>query len=334
MPLKKQTKRCPNGYRRNASSGECKPNKVESKSNTKNKCATVSCPETKICNPASGKCVLKTGAIGRIILQKTNNSKTNSETAERCIRCPKNKIFNPASGKCVLRTGSIGLKLVEIEKKVEQKLRELERTSDVPESIKKHVKELGSDDPKIREKAMHILQKAGEKSAEVAKFIRDYRHIILLGMFTLAVYFGYSAGMAAFAGRVGDSLTSAGGAFFGAPFRAITSGCSKFTATRWRALKSFQDMGIAQDYQQYVADLKKLQQTTDGGQISNLLVKVKQGFRNDPTLCKPGSQAGSLLQRFIDLVREKIKNKEDADFWTSYLREIIIKCPIRPLGGA
>ena len=235
----------------------------------------------------------------------------------------------------MLRTGSIGLKLVEIEKKVEQKLRELERTSDVPESIKKHVKELGSDDPKIREKAMHILQKAGEKSAEVAKFIRDYRHIILLGMFTLAVYFGYSPSMTAFAGKVGDSLTSAGGAFFGAPFRAITGGCSKFHHEIWRSIRKRKNyLTLPMDYQQYAADLKTLQRITDGGQMRNLLVKVKQGFRNDPTLCQPGSHAGSLLQRFIDLVREKIKNKEDADFWTSYLREIIIKCPIRPLGGA
>ena len=45
--------------------------KAKSPSKSPSKCANVSCTSTKICNPKSGRCVLKTGKIGQTIKAKT-----------------------------------------------------------------------------------------------------------------------------------------------------------------------------------------------------------------------------------------------------------------------
>lgn len=58
------------------------------------------CPQDTICNPKSGRCVKKTGAIGKKLVQK--NTKT----------CPNGKIMNPATGRCVKTTGRIGRQLL------------------------------------------------------------------------------------------------------------------------------------------------------------------------------------------------------------------------------
>lgn len=50
-----------------------------------------SCPPEKIRNPATGRCVLRTGAIGH-----------------RILGCPDDKIRNPKTGRYVSRTGTIG----------------------------------------------------------------------------------------------------------------------------------------------------------------------------------------------------------------------------------
>lgn len=55
------------------------------------------CSRDKILNPDSGRCVLKTGRIGRLLLGT----------------CPKDKIMNPNSGRCVIKTGKIGTELSE-----------------------------------------------------------------------------------------------------------------------------------------------------------------------------------------------------------------------------
>jgi len=55
------------------------------------------CQDDKILNPATGRCVLKTGKVGQALLQQ---------------QCPSDKIVNPATGKCVLKTGKIGMALL------------------------------------------------------------------------------------------------------------------------------------------------------------------------------------------------------------------------------
>lgn len=56
------------------------------------------CSPGKIINPKTGRCVLKTGAIGKKILKEQCNSKQ--------------KILNPSTGRCVSKSGAIGRKIM------------------------------------------------------------------------------------------------------------------------------------------------------------------------------------------------------------------------------
>lgn len=83
----------------------------------------MSCPPDKILNPVSGRCVLRTGAIGKKLIAKEKADGKRPVTNNRlptppvvAAPCPPEKILNPATKKCVLRTGAIGKKLVAKEK--------------------------------------------------------------------------------------------------------------------------------------------------------------------------------------------------------------------------
>lgn len=89
-----------------------------------NKCKDKKCPSDKICNPVSGRCVKKTGKLGKIALalKKKGRSRSKSKSRSkarskvrskvRSKACPPDKILNPKTGRCVKRTGSIGRKLL------------------------------------------------------------------------------------------------------------------------------------------------------------------------------------------------------------------------------
>ena len=68
------------------------------------------CDPEKIRNPATGRCVSKKGAIGKKLLdiKKPETPKKKS--------CPDDKIKNPATGRCVSKTGALGKKLLESKK--------------------------------------------------------------------------------------------------------------------------------------------------------------------------------------------------------------------------
>jgi len=61
----------------------------------------MSCPEGKIMNPATGRCVSRNGKIGKAILERKKDE------------CPEGKILNPATGRCVSKTGAVGKKLLD-----------------------------------------------------------------------------------------------------------------------------------------------------------------------------------------------------------------------------
>ena len=94
------------------------------KSPKRDKCAGVKCSSDKICNPASGRCVKKTGAIGKKLVKgspkrkspkrkspkrkspkrkspKRKSPKRKSPKKDKCsgVKCSSDKICNPASGK-------------------------------------------------------------------------------------------------------------------------------------------------------------------------------------------------------------------------------------------
>ena len=68
------------------------------------------CDSDKILNPASGRCVLKNGKIGKELLKK--KLKKLSPVKVYKTKCDKDKILNPSSGRCVLKTGKIGKELL------------------------------------------------------------------------------------------------------------------------------------------------------------------------------------------------------------------------------
>jgi len=69
------------------------------------------CPSDKILNPATNRCVSKTGAIGKKLMMINDVKKP---VVSKIIVCPSNKILNPATNKCVSKTGAIGKKLMMI----------------------------------------------------------------------------------------------------------------------------------------------------------------------------------------------------------------------------
>lgn len=58
------------------------------------------CQKTKVFNPKTGRCVLKTGKIGRQIM------------AGKKSPCSNDKVYNPQTGRCVLKSGNIGKKIM------------------------------------------------------------------------------------------------------------------------------------------------------------------------------------------------------------------------------
>ena len=61
------------------------------------------CPDDKIYNPETKRCVLKSGKIGKLLLIK--NKKDDKKDDKKC---PDDKIYNPETKRCVLKSGKIG----------------------------------------------------------------------------------------------------------------------------------------------------------------------------------------------------------------------------------
>jgi len=75
-----------------------------------------SCPPEKIRNPKTKRCVLKTGKIGKSIINKKRSSQSykSTSTISPIIKdCPPEKILNPMTKRCVLKTGKIGKSLID-----------------------------------------------------------------------------------------------------------------------------------------------------------------------------------------------------------------------------
>ena len=81
------------------------------------KCKT-KCDAAKVCNEATGRCVLRTGKIGQQILgtaapkPKPAAAAAPKPARGQCPPCDAAKVCNVATGKCVLRTGKIGQQIL------------------------------------------------------------------------------------------------------------------------------------------------------------------------------------------------------------------------------
>lgn len=76
------------------------------------------CPPDKIINPYTGRCVSRTGRVGRQLLRgeeprQQQQQQQQPRTGNDCPRpCDPTKICNPQSRRCVSRTGTIGRRLL------------------------------------------------------------------------------------------------------------------------------------------------------------------------------------------------------------------------------
>jgi hypothetical protein len=66
---------------------------------------------TKICNPKTGRCVKKSGRIGKAITGGDPVNKTRGNV-KKIADCDPDKIRNPATGRCVKKSGKIGKSLL------------------------------------------------------------------------------------------------------------------------------------------------------------------------------------------------------------------------------
>lgn len=87
----------------------------------------MSCPSGKIVNPATGRCVSKTGKIGRSLLgskpkvsPKKSSKKSKPRSRKKSKDCVSDKVKNPSSGRCVSKSGKIGKNIVESENEDER----------------------------------------------------------------------------------------------------------------------------------------------------------------------------------------------------------------------
>ena len=67
------------------------------------------CPDDKILNPTTNRCVSKDGAIGKKLIKASSASVAVPKKKEEC---PDDKILNPATNRCVSKDGAIGKKLI------------------------------------------------------------------------------------------------------------------------------------------------------------------------------------------------------------------------------
>lgn len=75
-----------------------------------------SCPDDKVLNPATGRCVSKDGAIGKKLLKASVSTPAPTLVPKKDKECPNDKILNPITGRCVSKDGSIGKKLLKTSK--------------------------------------------------------------------------------------------------------------------------------------------------------------------------------------------------------------------------
>ena len=77
------------------------------------------CPDDKIYNPETKRCVLKSGKIGKMLLIKNDGNKKEIKIKKTDKKddkkCSDDKIYNPETKRCVLKSGKIG-KLLLIKK--------------------------------------------------------------------------------------------------------------------------------------------------------------------------------------------------------------------------
>ncbi len=71
------------------------------------------CPGGKIMNPKTGRCVKKSGKIGRELMGKSPVRRKRKTPVRKSHKaCPSGKVLNPKTGRCVSRRGKLGKEIL------------------------------------------------------------------------------------------------------------------------------------------------------------------------------------------------------------------------------
>jgi hypothetical protein len=114
------------------------------------------CPDDKILNPVSKKCVERDGRVGRKILREMQERGENPKEP-----CPEDKILNPKTGKCVDRTGRLGKQIAhEIEEQQPQREPEIPADPNV---------KLCPEDKILNPKSGKCIDRTGRLGKQIAR---------------------------------------------------------------------------------------------------------------------------------------------------------------------
>jgi hypothetical protein len=105
----KVPKKCPDGKVLNPATGRCilsknaaKTVKDVKKSKQPNTLHK-KCPDGKVLNPATGRCILSKNAVkAGIAMKATNLPNKPKQQKQSPKKCPDGKVLNPATGRCIL----------------------------------------------------------------------------------------------------------------------------------------------------------------------------------------------------------------------------------------
>ena len=71
------------------------------------------CPDDKILNPKTKRCVSRTSVLGKQLLQKENKPSSAAKSPKPKNGCPDDKILNPKTKRCISRTSVLGKQLLQ-----------------------------------------------------------------------------------------------------------------------------------------------------------------------------------------------------------------------------
>lgn len=274
MPPKTKSKRCPNGSRRNVSSGKCIPTKSKKNmfvnaANCKAKCDGVKCPPTKVCNPDTGKCVLRTGAVGKRLLEKAK----------------------------ALQKMDRELDLIEAEAPTKE--------------IKQQLRDLRSKDPQKQAAAESILKNEIKyKNLAVIKFLQKY-YLKMMGiLLAFAVYqLGYTYWARQSALGATSAIAEVQLAAEAGKHMPLWRMGRQLCFNSWTSLKKIGRLvrpSLPKEYKLYEDALLALSQT-GSNKDTKVLAKVWTGLRNQivaQKTCDPDHPALILTSRFINELKD------------------------------
>jgi DNA polymerase beta len=153
------------------------------------------CPDDKILNPKTKRCVSKTGALGKQLLQKENKPSSAAKSPKPKNECPDDKILNPKTKRCVSKTGALGKQLLQKENKQSPAAKSSKPKNECPDDkilnpkTKRCVSKTGALGKQLLQKEnKHSSAAKSPKTKEETKEAKDLKKTIIRGLYIIKNY--------------------------------------------------------------------------------------------------------------------------------------------------